>query len=96
MAAGRMQWQLRVVTTFVKFGASRMDLHQTLSELSSLPIKDRLLIVESLWNSINADTPVSIPPDQREEIRRRIERHERHPDELLTWEQVLDGLRDRR
>jgi putative addiction module component (TIGR02574 family) len=91
-----MQWQLRVVATFENFGASRMDLHQTLSELSSLPVNDRLLIVESLWNSIDADTPVSIPPEQRKEISRRIERHKHHPDELLTWEQVLDGLRDRR
>ena len=73
-----------------------MDLQQTLSELTSLPVKDRLRIVESLWNSIDVDTPVSISPEQREEINRRVERHESNPDELLTWEQVLDGLRDRR
>ncbi len=73
-----------------------MDLQQTLSELTSLPVKDRLRIVESLWNSIDVDTPVSIAPEQREEINRRVERHECNPDELLTWEQVLDGLRDRR
>lgn len=69
-------------------------LQHTLSELTSLPVSDRLRIVESLWNSIDADTPASISPEQREEINRRIERHESNPDELLTWEQVLDGLRD--
>ncbi|MCR9295540.1 MAG: addiction module protein [bacterium] len=73
-----------------------MDLQQTLSELTSLPIKDRLRIVESLWNSIDAEAPVFISKEQREELQRRIERHEKDPCELLTWEQVLDGLRDRR
>lgn len=73
-----------------------MDLQQTLSELTSLPIKDRLRIVESLRNSIDAEAPVFISKEQREELQRRIERHEKDPCELLTWEQVLDGLRDRR
>lgn len=72
-----------------------MDLQQTLAELSSLPVEDRLRIVESLWNSIEADTPVLVPAAQREEINRRIQRHESNPDERLTWEQVLNGLRER-
>ena len=71
-----------------------MDLQQTLSELTSLPVSDRLRIVESLWNSIESE-PVAVSPEQGEEIRRRVEAHERNPDELLTWEQVLDQLRDR-
>ena len=73
-----------------------MDLQQTLSELTSLPVQDRLRIVESLWNSIDVDSPVSISPEQRGEISRRVELHARNPNELLTWEQVLNGLRDRR
>ena len=71
-----------------------MDLQQTLSELTSLPVSDRLRIVESLWNSIESE-PVTVSPEQREEIRRRVEAHERNPDELLTWEEVLGQLRDR-
>ena len=71
-----------------------MDLQQTLSELTSLPVSDRLRIVESLWNSIESE-PVAVSPEQREEIRRRVEAHESNPDELLTWEEVLDQLRDR-
>ena len=71
-----------------------MDLQHTLSELTSLPVSDRLRIVESLWNSIESE-PVAVSPDQREEIRRRVEAHERNPDELLTWEEVLGQLRDR-
>ena len=72
-----------------------MDLQHTLSELTSLPVVDRLRIVESLWNSIESE-PVSVSPEQREELNRRVEAHERNPDEVLTWEQVLDQLRDSR
>jgi putative addiction module component (TIGR02574 family) len=70
-----------------------MNINETLSELRSLPVTDRLRVVESLWDSIESDTPVSISPEQRDEINRRIEAHEANPGELLTWDQVLDRLR---
>ncbi len=70
-----------------------MDLGETLSELTSLPVTDRLRVVESLWDSIESDTPVSLSPEQRDEINRRIEAHQANPDQSLTWDQVLDRLR---
>ena len=59
-----------------------MDINQTLSELTSLPVPDRLRVVESLWDSIESDTPVSLSPEQLAELNRRIEAHEENPDEL--------------
>ncbi len=70
-----------------------MDINETLTELTALPVDDRLRVVESLWDSIESDTPVSLSREQRDEINRRIEAHEANPDGLLTWEQVLDRLR---
>ena len=70
-----------------------MDINETLSELTSLPVTDRLRVVESLWDSIESDTPVAISPEQRDEINRRIKAHEANPDELLSWDQVVDRLR---
>jgi putative addiction module component (TIGR02574 family) len=70
-----------------------MDINEALSELTSLPVNDRLRVVESLWDSIESDTPVSLSPEQRDEINRRIEAHAASPGELLTWDQVLDRLR---
>ncbi len=72
-----------------------MDLNEALSELTSLPVNDRLHVVESLWSSIESDTPVALSPGQRDEINRRIEAHQANPSELLTWDQVLDQLRVR-
>jgi putative addiction module component (TIGR02574 family) len=73
-----------------------MNLDRTLAELTSLPVAERLRVVESLWNSIDVDAPVAVSPEQRAEIRRRVDAHEKNPDELLTWDQVLDRLRDRK
>lgn len=70
-----------------------MNLDQTLSELTALPVADRLRVVESLWDSIESDTPVTLSLEQRAELDRRIKAHERNPDELLSWNQVLDRLR---
>jgi putative addiction module component (TIGR02574 family) len=69
---------------------------QTLAELTALPIHDRLRVVESLWDSIPADSPVEISPEQRAELQRRIAAHERSPQQLLTWDEVLGRLRDSR
>ena len=72
-----------------------MDVSQALSELTALPVADRLRVVESLWDSIEADTPVSLSPEQRAELDRRVRVHETNPDELLSWDQVLERLRTR-
>lgn len=72
-----------------------MNLNETLSELTALPVSDRLRVVESLWDSIESDAVVAPSPEQREEIKRRVEAHAANPAQLLTWDQVLDRLRDR-
>ena len=57
-----------------------IDLAQTLTELTSLPIHDRLRVVESLWDSIPADMPAEVSPEQRAELQRRIAAHEVAPE----------------
>lgn len=71
------------------------NLQQTLAELTELSLADRLQIVTSLWDSIPADASIEISPEQQAELDRRIAAHEKNPEELLTWDQVLSALRDR-
>ncbi len=71
-----------------------IDIDQTLSELTALPVQDRLRVVQSLWDSIPDDAPIEISPDQRAELLRRIEAYKQSPEQLLTWDEVLDRLRD--
>lgn len=69
-----------------------IDLTQTMAELTALPVADRLRVVASLWDSIPAEAPVEISPEQRAELRRRIAAHEQSPNETLTWDEVLERL----
>jgi len=69
-----------------------IDSTQTLTELTALSIHNRLRVGESLWDSIAADSPVDIPPDQRVELQGRIAAHDRSPMQLLTWDDVLNCL----
>jgi putative addiction module component (TIGR02574 family) len=71
-----------------------INLEQSLSELTSLPISDRLHVVEFLWDSIPVESPIEISPEQRQELKRRLAAHQQSPDDLLSWDEVLDGLRE--
>lgn len=73
-----------------------IDTAQALTELTALPIHDRLRVVESLWDSSPPDSPVEVSHGERVELQRRIAAHERWPEQLLTWDEVLDRLRDSR
>lgn len=70
-----------------------MDISETMSQLITLPISDRLRVVATVWDSIEADTPASLSSQQRKELDRRIAAHKHNPEELLSWDQVLDQLR---
>jgi putative addiction module component (TIGR02574 family) len=70
-----------------------IDIDQALTELTALPVLDRLRVVESLWDSIPSEDPVEISPDHRAELQRRIAAYKQSPEQLLTWEEVLDRLR---
>ncbi len=73
-----------------------IDLGQTIHDLKSLPVAQRLEVVEAVWNSIAEDpTPVALSEEQRAELDRRLEAYKANPEDVLTWNQVLEQLRGR-
>lgn len=72
----------------------------TLLEQSlKLPVRERIKLVEEIWESI-ADQPSGIDPsltaEQTAELERRIEYHERHPNDTILWETVRESALARR
>ena len=62
--------------------------------LFALARAERLQLVKDLWDSIaqeDVQTPVS--DEKRDELRRRKERFQTHPDAGRTWEQVKQRAR---
>ena len=67
-----------------------------LDEILRLPVKERIDLVERIWDSIAADAdPVPVTPEQREELQRRLEEHERNPDDVVEWSDVEERIRSR-
>jgi putative addiction module component (TIGR02574 family) len=65
-----------------------------ITELKSLPIPERLQLVEDLWDSIASDQS-ALPDDPQvvEEVRRRRASFEAKPSSGLTWDQMKKRIR---
>jgi putative addiction module component (TIGR02574 family) len=61
-----------------------------------LPLEERLVLLEELWDSI-ADDAAAVPltPSQVAELDRRIADHEASPDDVLPWDQIRDTMLER-
>jgi len=65
-----------------------------LNELRSLPITEKLRIVELLWDDIGeSNEPLPISAWQREEVERRRDEMLKNPDMGLDHEQVWKRIR---
>jgi putative addiction module component (TIGR02574 family) len=71
-----------------------VDVARTIETVLSLPPEDRLKVVEAVWDSF-PEQPVAPTREQQAELNRRIDALEAAPDDLLTWEEVLDDLRSK-
>lgn len=58
--------------------------------IERLSIAERLRLVEDLWDSIAADTPLT--DAQRAELDRRLADHEANPDDVVSWEEVQSSI----
>ena len=64
------------------------------AEILELPLDERLLLVEAIWDSISV-LPDAVPLTswQRKELDRRLAEYEANPDSGITMEEVLSRIR---
>lgn len=60
----------------------------------SLPIEERIELVEEIWDSIAEDTSRGLPltVEQQSELDRRYAEHLAHPENSIPWDQVRSAL----
>ena len=64
--------------------------------IERLGIKERLTLVEELWDNIAADSSaVPLTEAQRTELDRRIAEHEANPDDVVPWEEIKTSITER-
>jgi putative addiction module component (TIGR02574 family) len=69
----------------------------SVSDVLSLPLEDRLRLVEEIWDSIAAcPDAVLLTEAQRQELDSRLEAHRRNPTEGSPWAEVKKRLMQNR
>jgi len=61
-----------------------------------LPVTERLQIAEALWDSIvesaEAESVLALSDEERAELQRRLDEHDRDPGSAVPWEKVRRKL----
>ena len=73
-----------------------MNVDQTISDLSSLSISDRLRIVHAIWDSLPDDIDLRPNAPQQAELDRRLEAHRADPTTAITQEELMRRVEKRR
>ena len=64
--------------------------------IDRLPVKERLALVEDIWDSITADSAALPLTDvQRDELDRRLAEYETNPDDVVPWEELRESITER-
>jgi len=73
-----------------------MNIEQTISELSALPINDRLRIVHAIWDTLPEDVDLTPTPEQQAELARRLAAHRCDPTSAISHEELMRRIEERR
>lgn len=66
-------------------------------EIARLSIAEKILLVEDLWESIAADSDkLPVPQSHGEELKRRFQRYESNPGNLLSLEELQSRIDKRK
>jgi putative addiction module component (TIGR02574 family) len=66
-------------------------------EIENLSTSEKILLLEDLWDRIAVDeSSVAIPRSHKEELDRRMRRHQSHPGTLLSLEELQARLERRK
>ncbi|MEL4895254.1 addiction module protein [Crocosphaera sp. Alani8] len=70
-----------------------MNITETLNKINNLNIKDRIFIVQAIWDSIAAEQVYpDLNEEQKKELDSRINDSESNTDNVLTWEEIKNSI----
>ena len=67
---------------------------ETLAEINSWSLSDRLELLNEMWDTIAVDTGVlPLSPDVQHLLEERLADDEANPDDVMTWEEIKSSLK---
>ena len=73
-----------------------MNIEQTISDLSALPVGDRLRVVHAIWDTLPDDVELALSPEQQAELDRRIAAHRADPSTAISHDELMRRIENRR
>jgi putative addiction module component (TIGR02574 family) len=65
-----------------------------IKEILKLSVDERIHLVQTIWDSIAADTQESeISEEHKEILNERLEAHKKNPDDVVKWEEIKKSVR---
>ncbi len=66
-------------------------------EVANLSTHEKIVLLEELWDSIRDDqTSIPVPESHKAELDRRFARHRDNPGDILTLEELRQGIESRK
>lgn len=72
-----------------------VDIERAIDDLRTLSVEDRVRVVQAVWDSLPEQAVPPLSAAQGVELQRRLDAYEAAPNDLLSWDEVLDRLRGR-
>ena len=67
-----------------------------MADILDLSVEDRIALAERIWDSVAADaSTVPLTEEQRIELERRLEDHQRNPNDVVSWEEAEARIRSK-
>ncbi len=73
-----------------------MNIDQTIFDISTLPVGERLRVVHAIWDTLDADMDLGVSSQQMVELNRRLAAHDADPSTAISHEELMRRLKDRR
>lgn len=71
-----------------------MSMAETLQEIDSWPLEDKVELAYRLWDRLaTAGWQPELPNTLSAELESRLEDADKHPDKVVTWEDVVAHVR---
>ncbi len=72
-----------------------MNVDQTISDLSALPVGERLRVVHAIWDSLPDDVDLATTPEQQAELDRRLAAHRADPSAAISHDELMRRVQSR-
>ena len=67
-----------------------------IKDILKLSVDERISLVQTIWDSIAADTEVSeISEEHKKILDKRLEAHQNNPSNVASWEEVKENAKKR-